>query len=519
MLISLTSDLPDLPPIRFSPGLNVLPGPSGLVRLFDALLAADVRPGHPLRSAAYAGGEFALSLHLSGAARTVRRTARDPLTAWLDDEALRLIRLRARLGAGLFGLTGGGTEPSFRSVMAYYVRDPSAGGVAAPTLTYRKQRSQDAQPALAHLLGLDVDLVAKVREVGETERNLRELRHAARDSILGLTLGRSRDLDAQLRTLQLQRDAVAREVAAYRVAETYGRQLERADALSREIREVTDRLALSGRRLGELDQALAGEDGADADYVRLAYDEVGAALPELVVRRFAEVTAFHRSVVANRRRYLESEHARLLRERAADSALLRDLDEERAELLRLLHADGALAAHTELVGRLARLEGRIAELVERRAVVDRWSGAGRSAQLRSAELELQVGTDLHDRRNHLNAVSSRFAGYAFALFAEERPAALTIEPRRTGYRFSPVIGGPPGHEVRALTLFCFDLCLAVTALREGRGPDFLVHDAALFDDVPAELIDRALALAGRVCDEEGLQYVFSGRAAGRTSPG
>lgn len=153
------------------------------------------------------------------------------------------------------------------------------------------------------------------------------------------------------------------------------------------------------------------------------------------------------------------------------------------------------------------LDGRMSELIERRAVIDRWSNASRQIQLRSAELEVQVSADLSDRREQLAAISSTYARYAYQLYGDQRPAALTIEARRSGYKFAPTIGGPAAQEARAMTLFCFDLCLAVTARRAGHGPDFLVHDSHLFDEVPIQRVSRALDLAAEVCREEGMQYI------------
>ncbi|MGK5553481.1 ABC-three component system protein [Actinomadura kijaniata] len=526
MLHDLTSDLPAFRPVRFGAGLNVAvahrprdhegddrdpAGGTGLVRLLDFLLGGDVRVGHPLRRAELTGARFALTLDLSGRPATITRGAADPATARIDDETMRLQRFRAHLGRALFGLTGEGNEPSFRAVVPYYLRDVAAGGYASPVETRRGQRATDAQPALAHLFALDVDLVAKAREVGETDRQLRALRRAAKESIMGMTLGRLGDLDARIRALRAQRAELAADLAAFRLADRYARHRDRADALSRRIREINDHLAVTERRIRDIEAAIADDAGdlPDHAYLRQVYEQAGAVLPDLVTRRFEEVRAFHRSVVANRRRYLESQHDRLRHERERERAELDRLDRERAEVMRLLDADGALDAYTELHRRLAHLDGRLAELAERRAVVARWSEAGRQVRHRSGEIERRIGDDLHDRRDRVAAVSRRYASYARRLYGARRTADLTIEAGRSGYRFLPSIGGNAAPDGRAMALFCFDLCLAVTARRSGHGPDFLVHDSHLFDHVDARRTALALELAADVGEREGLQYVVT----------
>jgi uncharacterized protein YydD (DUF2326 family) len=58
-----------------------------------------------------------------------------------------------------------------------------------------------------------------------------------------------------------------------------------------------------------------------------------------------------------------------------------------------------------------------------------------------------------------------------------------------------------------MAIFCFDMTVAVIAHREGRGPDFLVHDSHVFDGVDDRQLAQALALAVETCAAEGMQYI------------
>ncbi|MEV6032248.1 ABC-three component system protein [Nonomuraea sp. NPDC052116] len=527
MLYELKGHLPGFKGARFGDGLNVViaqrsetpgaaaegsgrvMGKTDFVRVLDFLLGSDVRAGNPLRRADSAEAEFGLTLDLFGQPRTIVRGVQNLLTAQVNGASMRMPKFRAYLGKALFGLTGSGNEPTFRTVAAYYLRDVGVDGFASPTETYRKQRGLDTRLALAYLFALDVDLVAKVGEVRETDRSLRELRKAAKETVMGMTLGRGNDLDARIRTLQIQREALAGEIAEFRVVERYAQHRERVDELSRRIREINDHLVVVERKVKDIEQAISEDEGGFSDraYLQQVFEQLNVVLPDLVTRRFEEVEAFHRSVVANRRRYLEAERVRLVRDTSQEREKLAALDRERAELMRLLAAGGAFETYSELQRELSVVDGRIAELVERRAIVDRWVNTSRHLQLHSAELELQVNADLHDRRDHLATISRRYASYAYQLYGDKRPAALTIEAKRSGYKFVPTIGGESDHEVRGMTLFCFDLCMAVTAKRAGHGPDFLVHDGHLFDHADAHRVAGALRLASEVCRQEGMQYV------------
>ena len=151
MLHELTGDLPGFRSAHFAEGVNVVVarqdrkpaveggrnpvGKTSFVRLLDFLLGSDVRTGNPLLRAELADTRFELDLDLGGRTATVGRGAESLMQATVDDTAMKLPRFRTHLGKELFGLTGEGNEPSYRSVVAYYVRDVTVGGFSSPTVT------------------------------------------------------------------------------------------------------------------------------------------------------------------------------------------------------------------------------------------------------------------------------------------------------------------------------------------------------------------------------------------------
>lgn len=82
-----------------------------------------------------------------------------------------------------------------------------------------------------------------------------------------------------------------------------------------------------------------------------------------------------------------------------------------------------------------------------------------------------------------------------------------IDPGRSSLKITPRIETDESHGISHMAIFCFDLTTAVIAHRDGRGPDFLVHDSQLFDGVDDRQIARALDLAAEACAAEGMQYI------------
>jgi uncharacterized protein YydD (DUF2326 family) len=527
MLRELTSDLPGFKSNTFAPGLNVVlaertkkastqdsrnaVGKTSLVKIVDFMLGAESRPQHTLRRPELVAASFSLSLDIDNRIETVTRTGSHQGVVTFDGSYMTLKDWRVRLGKALFGLTLSPGEPNYRQLISFYIRDVSSGAFASPTETHRKQAIIDTQPALAWLFGLDLSLVAKVKDVLDSERSLKDLQRIARDPVLGLTIGRPQELNAAIRTLRIEQERLIRELVNFRVVDQYAEHRARADQLTRDIRKINNGLVMTERQQADIVAAIETEEADQPDfaYLQQMYDEVGVVLPDNVQRRYDEVSDFHQSVVSNRRRYLESEQSRLADQIASDRAALQELDDQRGQLMALLEAGGALETYNQLQRELGALSGRLAELEERRETVERWENANRHLQLRAAELELILSSDLHERSTQIESIAQTYSAFAYRIYGSQRPASLSIDPSRNGFRFSPTIGGDSSEGVRSISIFCFDLTMAVTARRLGHGPDFLIHDSHLYDSVEARQVASALMLAGEVTAEEDLQYIVT----------
>jgi uncharacterized protein YydD (DUF2326 family) len=527
MLHELTSDLPNFKTATFEPGLNIVlaertkkatkqdsrnaVGKTSLAKTIDFLLGSDARGQHVLRRPELEVATYSLALDVGGRREVASRSPAKLNSIFFDGEYMRLQDWRVELGRGLFGLQGAPDEPSYRSLISFYVRDVTSGAFGSPTETHRKQAAIDTEPALAWLFGLDLQLIAKVKEILETERSLKELRKAARDPIVGRTIGRAQDLDANIRTLRIEEDRLTSVLADFRVVDQYTEHRAEADRLSAQISHLNDALVMAERQFADIGRAIESEEAEQPDYEYLQdmYGQVDVVLPDSVRRRFNEVAEFHQSVVNNRRRYLESEQASLAERIATDRSRLKELDSQRSDLMRLLEAGGALETYNQLQRELGKINGRLAELEGRRDTVERWENANRYLQLRSAELEVLLSSDLTERAAQVESIGGMFAEFAYRIYGGQRLASLKIDPSRSGYRLLPTIGGDSSEGVRSIGIFCFDLTMMVTARRAGHGPDFLIHDSHLYDSVEARQVASALTLAVEVATEEGFQYIVT----------
>ncbi|MGX7827533.1 ABC-three component system protein [Actinokineospora sp. 24-640] len=528
MLKSLTSSLANFKEANFRPGLNIAiadrtksstvkdsrnaVGKTSFIQVLDFMLGSDARADHILRRPELIDATFSMEFEAAADNWHIERSGASASTIKVNSEVIKLAQYRALLGGLLFGLSGLDNEPSYRSLVAFYLRNANNGGFLNPVETYRKQSALDTAAPLAHLFGLDLDLVSRVKELADAKKSLRDLKRASRSPVLGMAMGKVRDLDAEIATLQVQLNRFTQRAENFQVLENYDENRVQADELSRLIRRLNDDITLAERNAKDLEIAISEENVEDRgyDHLRQVYAEIGVVLSEQVQRRFDEVQAFHLSVVSNRRRYLEAERTRLLAEASEKRQRLAEADQERSRLMRILQAGGALETFQEMQRQMVDIDSRLAELKRRRELIDRWEDSSRHLDLQSAELGLLFSAELEERRSQREFLAAKFSEIAYRLYGDKRPAALTIGTAEGGgYTFSPTLGGDNSGGVRSMAIFCFDVTMAVFARRNGLGPDFLIHDSHLFDGVEARQVREALEVGSELSTTEGLQYIVT----------
>ena len=372
MIRGLISDDPRFKALTFRAGLNILmadrsddaasttsaagerrtrngAGKSSVIDLVHFLLAG--RPEGALKSDALASwgftGEFrgaldrplSIDRSLANASVVQRRSgekAGQLSTAALAQEVgEEWFRLGEKQGPG---------GPSFRQLMPYFARRRRDGGYDHPVRSSRSQTPAASEVNLAHLFGLDSELVrrlhvarAALKQVDGARKVLRDLDKAAS----GTTRA---DLEAQLSAriaaASLARDSLKAKIEAFNVLPAF-RELERelselhqlardlsvADVLDREVIELNTR-------------ALGSELPTTPPDLETLFEEAKVVFPDLVARRYDEVARFHAQLVENRREHLESEIGSARRRIEARTTARENVEDRRRTITASLRVSG-----------------------------------------------------------------------------------------------------------------------------------------------------------------------------------
>ncbi|MEV5836752.1 ABC-three component system protein [Nocardia sp. NPDC052112] len=330
-----------------------------------------------------------------------------------------------------------------------------------------------------------------------------------KDPILGSVVGNAADLRGEMSIQNVKIAELRRQLNSFRVVPQYESLKQRADELTRHIQELSTQDFIDQRNLDHLDRAVEETIDPEVRYLEQVYDQLGVALPEQTLRQFEDVKDFHAAVVRNRRTYLKDEIEATrnnLERRRLERARL---DEEQSRILGELSEGGALEALTTLQKALAQEEAKLGALQHRLEAAQTVEASSREIDAARVDLTRAVTIDLDERQPQIDEATRLFHELVSKLYGNDRPAYLSVQAGPSSLKITPRILSDASQGINKMSIFCFDLTMAVIAHRGGRGPDFLVHDSHIFDGVDDRQLARALQAAVELTESEKMQYIVT----------
>lgn len=542
-LRSLTSSDPRFKTVSFRAGLNVVladreerssdtdtrngAGKTSIVELLHFLLAGD---WSRTREPQLRGTTFSLDFDLAGARVVVERTGQRPgrvrfrqirdTSLWpvqpeRDGDggvSLSVEDWGAVLGALVFGLKlptqGEQYRPSFRNLFSYFVRRARDGGYLDPQSIHRHQALWDKQVCISFLLGLDWTIPQAMEGIRAKSRLRQQIRKMmAEDDGLELreVLPNSAELRTRLTLAESKLSALRTSVASFRVAAQYHDFETEVDKATSELASLADANTVDRQQVTELEQSLALEAPPDSTRLEEVYREAGLLLPPNVLQRFEDVRAFHGSVIANRRAYLQGELLAARARIASRESRSQVLDQRRSDLLQILRTHGALDSFTRLTEELGKLEGLTQHLRLQYERAMRFESTGRELVVEESQLASRLAQNQADQAEQIGRATVVFAELSERLYST--PGRLIVNNRLTGPPIAIRIPRADSEGIMSMQIFCFDMALAQLAAERSIGPQCLVHDSHVFDGVDVRQIRQGLSVASEQAMALKIQHI------------
>lgn len=412
--------------------------------------------------------------------------------------------------ARLFRLPEGTIRPTVGQLVGQLVRDHFTDALK----TFVVESSWESGARIGYFLGFTPEILAKAGEISALEKNRKALKRAISDGALGSMSLNEAELRARLAQTRQKRSHLESNLAGFRVDDQYAAHQTEADDLTHAIRDLNDEGLALEQRKHDLELAIeeeipAASNDARSSQLLAMYSEVGVVLPEVVARRFDEVSDFHSSVVRNRKLYLESELCAVIERLGAVQVERNDLDRRRASVMNLLKDSMALETFRSAEREIVELDSIVSDLERKLELVQSVSDSGLHLRSIMTEAETAVRTEMAEQEGLLEDAISLFQKLGEEIY-DDREISLLIEATSKGVlKVVPKIDGDASAGILGVKTFLLDIVCIVMAIRADRTPKILVHDSLLFDSMDDRQVASCLNIGARLADTIGFQYIVT----------
>ncbi len=396
-------------------------------------------------------------------------------------------------------------SPTFRSLVSYFTRF-RRDSYLEPFRHFQQQARVDIQVNTAFLLGLNWEYPRRNQSLLDDEERLKNVRKLGEKGILPEYQGSPGKLAAERLQRVQDLESLKSQLKTFKVHPQYRAIQESADRLTKKIQAVNNDITIQRRLTDIYQNSLESEVDADPKDVERVYNGVGLVFPERLSKTLADLVAFHRAIVTNRKSYLEAEMERIKQLVEEELKEVARLTEERSGFMQILSSHGALEEFVLLQTRATQLASEIDEMATRIAYLTSFQEGRARLKAEKLTLERSAVTDLSERRNaSLKEPMNLFAHNSKALY--EKPGTLSVDSEGGWYRFAVDTERSKSGGYIQMGIFCYDLMLAQLRSKSPDHPGFLIHDGMLFAEVDPRQVSKALSLAYEDARTRGYQYI------------
>ncbi|MEM7555025.1 MAG: ABC-three component system protein [Cyanobacteria bacterium P01_A01_bin.84] len=428
-------------------------------------------------------------------------------------KVLSLKEWKIVLGNLMFGFSSDNEDkkyqPTFRSLIPYFIRR-GKDAFSTPFEHYRKQPEWNKQVNNAFLLGLAWENARDLQLLKDEQKLLDNINKLKKNTETGVAIGIFGSL-GELEALKVQIESQIRErklaLSNFHVAPQYHELEERANQLTREIHDATNKNISNQKLLKFYQASLETEQEPSSDDVNNIYQNAGIALSDLVVRRLEEVEAFHHQLIENRRDFLSTEIELIRSDISSRESSIREKTEQRASILEILQTHGALEEYTRLQELYLEKVANLNEINKRIEELKQFEEGKSNLKIKKERLLQRLRRDNQERHIQVERAIELFNTNSRFLY--NAPGTLVIDVGDNGFRFRVDIRRDGSGGIDNMKIFCYDLMLAQlwSEFERDPSPRILIHDSTIFDGVDERQVALALQLADRESRRCGFQYI------------
>lgn len=456
------------------------------------------------------GWVFSLEFELKGSLYRVSRSTDNQGVVICNSNELKLKEYINWLGHELFQLPPKVKYLTYYCLIGLFIRQGESAYISYER-TNRNEKQYSQLIRNAYLLGLDIDLVDRKRELREEATRLDTLKKSfKKDSFLREYFIEDRDVDLELQDFEDEIKRLESDLQNFNIAENYEIIEREAEEARIQWRKLRNERHLVERSLQQISDSLQEQPEIDAEEVEKLYSVAKKELPEMVCRRLEEVTDFHTSL-------MEMREVRLNREKRKLGRLLEQIDSELGRLeklkdsqLKFLNGHGKLQDYEAILNKLSDIKRKAERLRDYSNLEESWRHQTAESRAAMGQEDLRAVDYLKAAEPLTNRIRGCFRRMAQRVYPGKSSGIIIRSNEGNNllrFDIDARIQADSSGGIGKSKLFCFDM----TVLLEGGNHHmkFLMHDSQLYPPIDPRQRVEVFRIANEYLEEHGMQYIAS----------
>ncbi len=455
------------------------------------------------------GWEFELTFEIAGQQFSSVRSTDAQKAILLNGQELSLTQFRKALEEKVFAFPPG-LSLTFRSLIPRFIRSSKASYNEAEKFI-GEEREYYQLLNNAFLLGLDPEIIKKKRDLRKEEEETRKLKgNFDSDPILHDFYAGDRDAAIELQDLEDKIRNLEKSLAKFDVADDYHKIRTESDRLSGQIRDLENRAVLLRNAIENIEISIKARPDLPKDKVLAIYEEAKFHFGDQVRKSIDEIVAFHVSLLANRKKRLVDQKARLKKDIVKAEEQRRDAGIALNESLKYLNTHRALDEFVQLTNLCSDLNSKAQKLRDYQQLMKQYSSKLQELGVSIKQENIKAQDYLDTQADLISKNLSLFRSFSKE-FYKDKPSGISIKnnegDNQLRYSIETKIQDDASDGINEVKIFCFDMTLLQA--RHGHTVDFIFHDSRLFSNMDPRQRETLFRLAYSNTVGKGLQYIAS----------
>lgn len=520
-LISLKANKPSFHPVNFKDGLNIVVGKQAtpncendgntyngvgkslILHLIHFCLGSNKIDSFVQKIPDW---EFTLRFEHNGKEYYASRGTAEQNKINFCGEKLSLTDVRKNLLEICFGITDTPKMMTWNTLFSRFVRRYR---VCYSTFDAFTPKEEDYSKLLnnCYLLGIDLDLIVRKKELRERQTAIRNTETALKkDPLFKQYYLGNHDAELDSIELQIKIEQLKKQIAAFKVSNNYHELEKEANEKSYQKKALENKRFVINNHIKNIEVALQETSKIEEDRLISVYEAAKIEIPEMVRKSLEEVRVFHDSLITNRNTRLRKDLNKYRQEIKNIDDEIAMLGERMDELLNYLNSHGALEEYVALTKELTSVQNEYNRIQEYQKILKAYKDEKMNIKASMIADDKEAEEYLEDEKDMFSVLKSYFYSYAKRFYPQKRSGLIINNnsgENMLRYSLDARIEDDSSDGVNEVRMFCFDLLLLIL---KKSNIQFLAHDSRLFANMDPRQRETLFRLAYESCCDEKLQY-------------